>query len=55
MLGFYEKPQRGVMNIGVFYDSAVEDVLLPSTLKVIEYGAFEYCWNLRKLVLPSGL
>ena len=39
---------------GVFEDSAVERVALPSTLKKIEYSAFSGCRNLRDVLLPEG-
>ena len=38
---------------GVFYGSALEEVVLPSTLKRIEYYAFAYCKNLRRIQLPN--
>lgn len=40
---------------GVFEESSVERVKLPSTLKRIEYGAFEYCTNLKSIWLPDAL
>ena len=40
---------------GVFQGSAVEGVLLPSTLKRIEYSAFENCKSLKRIALPAGL
>ena len=32
---------------GTFYGSGLEEVILPSTIKRIEYSAFEKCRNLR--------
>ena len=40
---------------GVFENSAVESVELPSTLKRIECGVFYSCEGLKKLDLPEGL
>ena len=40
---------------GVFYKSALETVVLPSTLRRIEYGTFSTCGNLRSIVLPDRL
>ena len=54
MLGTNDHP-GGKDWAGVFTDSALESVKLPSTLKRIEYGAFEYCERLRKVQLPNGL
>ena len=39
----------------VFYNSALESVVLPSTLKRIEYNAFCNCKNLRSISLPERL
>ena len=43
------------MTNGVFEESGLEDVRLPSTLKMIEHSAFEGCENLRRVQLPDGL
>ena len=40
---------------GVFYESAFESVVLPSTLKRIEYGAFEDCKKLKIISIPKSL
>ena len=40
---------------GVFDCSAVESVILPATLKRIEYCAFQNCKHLRSIHLPEGL
>ena len=42
-------------NFGVFQDSAVEKITLPSTLKTIHRGAFCGCRKLLKVELPEGL
>ena len=39
---------------GVFQESAVEEVTLPSTLKTIEYGAFLGCKNLNRMYISGG-
>ena len=50
MLGTDEYPESKDDNYcGVFEDSAVEDVKLPSTLKVIEYRAFGKCKSLKNI------
>ena len=41
------------MYLGVFEGSALERVGLPSTLKRIEYNAFESCKNLKSINLPE--
>ena len=38
---------------GIFENSALVEVELPSTLKRIEYSAFANCENLRKINLPE--
>lgn len=43
------------MHCGVFYESALERVRLPSTLKRIESDAFANCRNLRSVQLPERL
>lgn len=50
-----EHDTDGSMRHGVFGYSAVQNVYLPSTLKRIEYSAFEGCKDLRELTLPEGL
>ena len=47
--------EDGQLYYGVFQESAVESVTLPSTLKRIEYGAFQDCKNLKHITLPNGL
>lgn len=41
--------------LGAFEGSAVEHVSLPSTLRRIEYSAFEDCKNLKSIELPDAL
>ena len=55
ILGTDEYGDDGKPLLGVFYNSAVENVVLPSTLKRIEYSAFKGCTNLKSVELPSGL
>lgn len=43
------------MQPGVFQESAIERVEFPSTLKRLEYSAFEKCESLRRARLPEGL
>ena len=54
VLGTDDHP-NGATWCGVFEGSAVESVLLPSTLKKIEYSAFEDCKKLKNISLPEGL
>ena len=54
-LGTDEYPADGGSYYGVFEESGVVSVGLPSTLKVIGYGAFKACKNITHLALPSGL
>ena len=46
ILGTDEYPDNGRMWFGVFEETSVERVELPSTLKRIEYSVFENCKNL---------
>ena len=55
VLGTDEYPEDGKRYYGVFQESAVESISLPSTLKRIEYSAFQNCKNLRIIALPKGL
>ena len=48
---------EGVETIGSYafaYLTALEEVVMPSTLKYIEYGAFTGCSNLKKLTFSNG-
>ena len=40
---------------GAFQGSALEEVLLPSTLRRIEHDTFRRCGRLRSVALPAGL
>lgn len=40
---------------GVFLESALESVTIPSTLKVIETNTFAKCWDLRKVTVSEGV
>ena len=55
VLGTDEYPMCDDMYHGVFERSALENVELPSTLKKIEYSAFQCCDNLRSIDLPDKL
>ena len=52
-LGTNEYRENGTMCIGVFQESALESVSLPSTLKRIEYRAFMRCGALREIDFPE--
>ena len=54
-MGTDKYAKDGTRFYGVFQESAVESVELPSTLKRIEYNTFKKCKNLRSIVLPDGL
>ena len=53
-LGSDDRPCGASWN-GVFEDSALESVVLPSTLRRIEHDAFAGCENLRSVGFPDGL
>ena len=55
VLGTHETQGRSTNFSGVFERSALSRVSLPSTLKVIEHGAFMDCTNLTAVRLPKGL
>ena len=55
VLGTDEYTDDGKLLYGLFEESSVECVELPSTLKRIEYRAFEDCKNLRHITLPDRL
>ena len=38
-----------------FSYSSLSSITLPDQLSTIEYGAFEYCWELAGLVIPAGV
>ena len=54
MLGKDEYPDRKEL-CGVFENSAIEGVKLPTTLKRIEYSAFKNCKGLKRVYLPDKL
>ena len=55
VIGMDEYPKEGYLYYGAFEESTVEEVILPSTLKRIEYSAFRRCTNLKHISLPEGL
>ena len=55
VLGTDEYPGSGELYYGVFEESALENVRLPSTLRRIEYAAFQGCGGLKGVQLPDGL
>ena len=55
VLGTDEYGDDGKMYSGVFKESAIESVELPSTLKRIEYNTFYNCKNLKNIKLPERL
>lgn len=54
-LGSKENRQRQEHWYGIFEESGLQSVKLPSTLKVIEHSAFRGCKCLKKITLPKGL
>ena len=56
MLGTDEYlPKDSKFYYGTFRDSALEHIELPSTLRRIEYSAFQSCKNLQRIHLPEKL
>ena len=55
VLGTYESQRDIIMWNGAFQKSALESVILPSTLKRIAYRTFTGCKNLTAVELPDGL
>ena len=55
VLGTDEYKEDGDMRAGAFEDSGLRKIKLSSTIKRIEYFAFENCKNLRSIALPDGL
>lgn len=47
--------EGGQWYCGVFEDSGIRDITLPSTLQIIEYGTFRGCTELCEIQLPEGL
>ena len=54
-LGTDEYTPNGRPWYGVFQDSALVNVRLPSTLRRIEYYAFQNCRRLKGITLPEKL
>ena len=54
-LGTDERRRDGSMWSGAFQESALESVILPSTLRRIAYRTFTRCRNLKAIELPDGL
>ena len=54
-LGTDEYADDDTLLYGVFHESALESIKLPSTLKRIEYSTFENCKNLKSVDLPEKL
>ena len=54
-LGTDEYDDDGTLFYGVFEESALENVWLPSTLKRIEYSVFSDCRNLKNINLPETI
>lgn len=54
-LGTGERYLDGKLMYGVFEDSGIKRVHLPSSLRVIQYSAFEECQRLGSIKLPEGL
>ena len=46
---------NGELYHGIFDNSGLRSIKLPSTLKRIEYEAFRYCGDLTEIQLPDGL
>lgn len=54
-LGTNEYSAKDYPLSGVFEHSALTVIELPTTLRIIEYGAFKSCKNLADIQLPGGL
>ena len=54
-MGTDQYPEDGRMWCGVFEESTLESVRLPTTLKRIEYSTFEDCKNLKSIEFPNKL
>ena len=55
VLGTDEYQADGDLQKGVFEESGLTKVRLPSTLKRIEYAVFKMCASLKSIQLPDGL
>ena len=54
VLGVGEDTDKDLLCEDAFDGSAIESVQLPSTLRRIEYNAFDSCENLKSVTLPNG-
>ena len=54
-LGTDEYKEDGDMRAGAFESSGLKKIKLPSTIKRIEYSAFESCKDLKNIQLPEKL
>ena len=54
VLGVGEDTDNDLLCEDAFDGSAIESVQLPSTLRRIEYNAFNDCENLKSVTLPDG-
>ena len=54
-LGTDEYKEDGDMGSGAFEDSGLKQIKLSSTIKRIEYSAFENCKDLKNIQLPEKL
>ena len=54
MLGAEELFQGNTYKGDVFSGSALENITIPSTLKVLQKGTFTNCVNLTDIQLPEG-
>ena len=54
--GIYTIPY-GTKVIGedAFENSDLEEIIIPNTVEILEYGAFEYTWGMKKLTIPSSV
>ena len=55
VLGTREHTKEDARDFGVFQESGLERVRLPSTLRRIEHRAFMFCGGLETVDLPDGL
>lgn len=58
--GLVKLGEKGVVNGWkyegeVFYETAIESIKLPSTLKRLEYQTFYHCDNLKSVEIPNGV
>ena len=43
------------INSWAFFDSLITELVLPISIRIIEFDAFRYCINLQSIILPEGL